>query len=75
MDDIKLPIPEGESALVPDPAVDEFKGNELAPHSMDPGLAPNPPTGDITPDVDTQQNLKPKPPASDGPTIQTPVQP
>jgi hypothetical protein len=60
MDDTTLPIPEGESALVPDPALDEFKADELAPHEMDADLAPSPPKGDIMPDVDTQSNLDPK---------------
>lgn len=60
MDDTELPIPVGESALVPDPVVDQFKGDTLAPHSMDADLVPSPPKGDIVPDVNTQYNLEPK---------------
>jgi hypothetical protein len=59
MDDTALPIPAGESPLVPDLAVDEFDGAELSPHPLDPSLVPSAPVGDIQKDVDTQQNLKP----------------
>lgn len=69
MDDTTLPIPPGESPLVPDPALDEFDAAELSPHSLDPSLVPSAPEGGtIQPDADTQQNLAPKPDAQ-------PVQP
>lgn len=79
MEDTPLPIPTGETAVVPDPALDEFKADELSPSSMDSGLAPVPPTGEVVPDVDTQQNLVPEPepeePAAPAEPAVQPVQP
>lgn len=72
----QLPVPEGQTAVNPDPEVDKFDAAELAPNALDAELVPSAPVGDIAPDVNTQHKFDPAKEVSPDPTpqVQTPVQ-